>query len=389
MRCRILAVTALLAALMGGMSLASRSVAAQQSTTATWTAPRTAWGDPDLQGKWTNANTGTPLERRVEFGDREFLTDEELADKVAAAAETVEPPAGADPDEAEVVFPDAKAAALPHEQGIKGEEYNRFWIIQDPREVIPWKRTSFVIEPPDGRIPPLTLAAVERLEAREAARAHRGEADSWEDRNLGERCISAGRTRFTADAREILQAPGYVVIRAGSLNTNEPLVVPLDARPSLGVRTWMGESRGRWEGETLVVETTNFIGRQDGGPVMPKRTPLGRYLGSGETLRVIERFTRVSPNMIEYSYTVDDPMVYVRPYTVLRPLTKETNSFLMPESACHEGNYGIVGQLSAARVDEPYALEAAREEAASRRPQLQEMRRRAEEWMKTHGRERR
>jgi hypothetical protein len=158
------------------------------------------------------------------------------------------------------------------------------------------------------------------------------------------------------------------------------MVVPLDGRPRLGIRRWMGESRGRWEGDTLVVETTNFLDRQDGGPVMPKRTPLTRYLGSGETLTLTERFTRVGPSTIEYSYTIDDPSVYVRPYTVLRPLTKEAPDFIMPESACHEGNYGIVGQLSAARVDEEYAMEAAREEAASRVPQLQDMRRRAEEW---------
>ena len=119
---------------------------------------------------------------------------------------------------------------------------------------------------------------------------------------------------------------------------------------------------------------------------MPKRTPLIRYLGSGESLTLYERFTRVGPNTIEYSYTVADPMLYVTPYTVLRPLTKEADDFLMPESACHEGNYGIVGQLSAARVDETYAMDAAREEAASRQPQLQEMRQRAQEWQRTQGR---
>lgn len=342
----------------------------------TWTTPRTAWGDPDLQGKWTFANTGTPLERPAEFGDREFLTPEEIAARVEEAATAVAAPE--DPEEAR---DEAQAAAArPTEQGIFGQEYNRFWVIEERRGPTAWDRTSLVIDPPDGRIPPLTIAAVERLERRESARAHRGEADTWADRNLSERCISPGRIRFTANAREILQSPGYVVIRIDALNTSEPLVVPLDGRPRLGIRRWMGESRGRWEGATLVVETTNFLPRQDGGPVMPKRTPLIRYLGSGETLTLTERFTRVGPDTIEYSYTVDDPSVYVTPYTVLRPLTKEAPDFLMPESACHEGNYGIVGQLSAARVDEEYALQAAQEEAASRVPQLQELRERAEAW---------
>ena len=172
-----------LAALLAGAALASGPAACQAPASSgmeanDWIPSRTAWGDPDLQGKWTNANTGTPMERPAEFGDREFLTDQEVAERVAAAAEVEEPPAGADPDEVEVVFPAAKASALPHEQGIKGEEYNKFWVVQEPRDATPWARTSLVIDPPDGRIPPLTLAAVERLEAREAARAHRGEADS-------------------------------------------------------------------------------------------------------------------------------------------------------------------------------------------------------------------
>ena len=345
-----------------------------------WTAPRTAWGDPDLQGKWTFANTGTPMERPAEFGEREFLTPEEIAARVEAAANAV-----AEPEDPEEARDEAQAAgARPTEQGIFGQEYNRFWVIQTQQAATAWDRTSLVIDPPDGRIPPLTVAAVERLEEREAARAHRGEADTWADRNLAERCISPGRIRFTANAREILQAPGYVVIRIDALNTSEPMVIPLDGRPRLGIDRWMGESRGRWEGDTLVVETTNFLGRQDGGAVMPKRTPLIRYLGSGDTLTLTERFTRVSPDRIEYSYTVDDPSVYVVPYTVLRPLAKEAPDFIMPESACHEGNYGIVGQLSAARVDEEYAMEAAQEEAASRVPQLEELRRRAEEWARTH-----
>lgn len=363
-----------------GVILAQSSSGSGQGNN--WTAPRTAWGDPDLQGKWTFATTGTPMERPNELGDREFLTPEEVAAKVEAAGN-----AEAVPEDPEEARSEAQAeAARPTEQGIFGQEYNRFWVIETERNATAWNRTSLVVDPLNGKIPPLTLEAIERLERREAARAHRGEADTWADRNLSERCISPGRIRFTASGREILQAPGFVVLRLDALNTNEPVIVPLDGRPRLGIPRWMGESRGHWEGNTLVIETTNFLGRQDGGSVMPKRTPLIRYLGSGESLTLYERFTRVGPNTIEYSYTVADPMLYVTPYTVLRPLTKEADDFLMPESACHEGNYGIVGQLSAARVDETYAMDAAREEAASRQPQLQEMRQRAQEWQRTQGR---
>ena len=369
-----------LAVLLAIMALAS-GLAAQSP--ASWTAPRTAWGDPDLQGVWQTANTGTPMQRPTELGDRELLTSEEIAERVAALTDRPPPAESDDPEDPRSAA--QAASARPSEQGIFGQEYNRFWVVADPRAVTPWNRTSLVIDPPNGRTPPITLATIERLEAREAARAHRGEGDSWMDRNVGERCIFPGNLRIGAGAFEILQSPGYVAIRLDIFNDNEPIVVPLDGRPRLGIRRWMGESRGHWEGQTLVVETTNFVGRLDGGPIMPKRTPFSRYLGTGETLSITERFTRVGPDMIEHRYTVEDPMVYVRPYTVLRPMTKEDDSFLMLESACHEGNYGIVGQLSAARTDEAYAMEAAREEAATRGPQLQEMKRATEEWMRTHG----
>ena len=352
---------------------------------ATWTAPRTAWGDPDLQGIWNTANTGTPMERPTAFGTREFLTEEEIAARVEALIESPPPPEPEDPEEADPRDAAQAAAARPTEQGIFGQEYNRFWVVADPRPVTPWNRTSQIIDPPDGQMPPLTIDAIDRLEAREAARAHRGEGDDWRDRNIGERCIAPGQIKYTTGTFEIFQSPGVVAIRVDAFNYNEPMVVPLDGRPRLGVRQWMGESRGRWEGQTLGVETDSFIPRQDGGSVMPKRTPLQRYLGTGETLRVTQRFTRTAPDMLEYSYTVEDPGVWVAPYTVLRPMVLE-NDLLMVESACHEGNYGIVGQLSAARADEEYAMEAALEEAATRSAQYEEMRQKHAEWMRAQGR---
>ena len=376
--CRVGALTALLLA----VALVAPAVA---QAPATWTAPRTAWGDPDLQGIWNSANTGTPMERPTEFGTREFLTEEEIAARVAALTESPPPPDPEDPEDADPRDAALAAGARPTEQGIFGQEYNRFWVVSDPRAVMPWNRTSLIIDPPGGRMPPLTLDAIDRLEARDAARAHRGEGDDWRDRNLGERCIAPGQQKFTTSTFEIFQSPGVAAIRIDAFNYNEPMVVPLDGRPRLGVRQWMGESRGRWEGETLVVETDNFIPRQDGGSVMPKRSPLLRYLGSGETLRVTQRFRRTGPVTLEYSYTVEDPGVRVAPYTVLHPMVLE-NDLLMVESACHEGNYGIVGQLSAARADEEYAMDAAREEAATRAVQYEEMRRHNAEWTRARGR---
>ncbi len=376
--CTVGSLTALLLAVV----LVAASIA---QAPATWTTPRTAWGDPDLQGIWNTANSGTPMERPTEFGTREFLTEEEIAARVEALTNRPPPPEPDDPEEADPRSAAQAAAARPTEQGIFGQEYNRFWVVSDPRPVTPWNRTSQIIDPPDGRMPPLTIDAIDRLEAREAARAHRGEVDDWRDRNIGERCIASGQIKFTTGTFEIFQSPGVVAIRVDAFNHNEPMVVPLDGRPRLGVRQWMGESRGRWEGQTLVVETESFIPRQDGGSVMPKRTPLQRYRGTGETLRVTQRFTRTGPDMLEYSYTVEDPSVWVAPYTVLRPMVME-NDLLMVESACHEGNYGIVGQLSAARADEEYAMEAAREEAATRVAQYEEMRREHAEWMRARGR---
>jgi hypothetical protein len=391
MRYGLLVSAAVVAGVIQAASLGSGSAAAQgqssSGTTTKWTAGRTAWGDPDLQGKWAMADTGTPMERPKEFANRELLTDAELAAKVERVRRQA-------PESEEERTANANKRAPEHEKGIRYQEYNAFWNDAGPRQVTPWRRSSLVIDPPDGRIPPLTLDAVRRLEAREAARRTRGEADSWVDRNLSERCLLTAFVRFsgngTGTIKQFIQTPGYVTIIVYALNANNPIVVPLDgrSRPAENVRTWMGIPRGRWEGTTLVVETTHINNQQDGGPVMPSRTPYampsGSHLGPGDTVRLTERFTRVSADQIEYSYTIDDPRTYVRPYTVLRPLTRQPDDLLMPENGCHEGNYGIVGQLSAGRADEEYASKAAEAEAAERRPQLDEMKRRSEEWAKSH-----
>lgn len=357
---------------------------------ARWTQPRTPWGDPDLQGTWTNDVTSTPMERPKELAGREFLTEAEIAEKAKRDAVLAK---GASDEELDgAVRPADVAYALPFAKGIQGQEYNRFWTDQGARKQPPtWKRTSLVIDPPDGRLPPFSRAQLQRWEHRMDARKHRGQADSWVDRYLNERCISGAQDRFGA-AKRILQIPGYVFIVFNSLNTLETITVPLDGRSRLpsNMRQWQGDARGRWEGNTLVVETTTFIDRQDGGPIMAVHSGLREhahaYPGSGETLRIVERFTRVGDDRMEYSYTLDDPGTFVRPYTVLRPMSKEGPDYQLLESACHEGNYGLPNSLTAARADEQYAMQAQADEDAARRKELQNEVNRLKEWEAAQGR---
>ena len=241
---------------------------------------------------------------------------------------------------------------------------------------------SQVVDPRDGRIPPFTRAAVARIEAREEARRGRGEADSWEDRNLNERCMRPQAATGLGGTVRIVQAPGWVALLPAGLQYAR--LIPLDGRQRVSskIRGWFGRPRGRWEEDTLVVETTNFNDKQDGGPIMPshfgQHGQITGYLGSGETLRRIERYRRVGPDSMEYVITTGDQSLYVRPYTVLRPMIRDDN-FLMLQSGCHEGNYGMANILSAARADEEGAMRAAAAEAELRRPQLEQMRKEAEE----------
>jgi hypothetical protein len=345
-----------------------------QAPTAAWKVPLTPWGHPDLQGIWNPDGMITPpVERPKEYGTREFLTDEEVAS--SERGEAAEFAAREDEQSGPRSVEDI-ANAPGFEKKIYGQEYNNFWMARPDTIRKAWRRTSLVIEPPDGQIPPLTPQALQRLEAREQARRGRGEADSWEDRNTGERCITPASSLLTT-VKQIVQAPDYVLIKLDALNVTVARMVPLDGRPHVhpSVRSWLGDPRGHWEGNTLVVDTTNFEGRQDGGPIMPSRRPYLRYLGSGDTMHLVERFTRVSDQQIEYRYTIEDPMVYLTPYTVLRPLTRD-DRYLMTESACHEGNYGMRNLLSAGRANEKEALFVAEEEARERRAQLDVMKKR-------------
>ncbi len=282
----------------------------------TWSPARTPWGDPDLQGIWTN-QTSTPLERPNELGGRAALSEEEAEEREEAARLSSDnAPRAGDPG-----------------------TYNAFW--RDPGQAL--TRTSLIIDPPDGRVPPLTPEATLRLEARAADRRARGPADSWEDFSTWTRCITRGLIKigsFYSSNHQILQAPGYVVILQELIH--EARIIPLDGRPPLPhtVRQWMGDSRGRWEGNTLVIDTTNF-------------TDKNPFRGSGETLHLVERLTRADADTIDYQFTVDDPKTFTRQWTVSMPMTRGSGLF---EYACHEGNYAMTNMLAGARAEEQTRL---------------------------------
>src|SRR5919198_4653653 len=296
-----------------------------------WNMPRTAWGHPDLQGIWNNGTT-TPLERPKDLADREYLTDEEWA----ARAKEVATRAEKRPDDP---VADVKLA------------YNNEWYDRG----VPLKRTSLIVDPPNGKLPPLTAEGQRLLAARDAARRAHGPADSSADRPLQERCLLYhGVPQFPTGYNNnylIVQTPDTVAIRYEMLA--ETRVIPLDGRPHAGpaVRSWIGNARGHWEGDTLVVETTNYNDKAT-----------FRFPAANDTLKVIERFTRTSDGQIDYRFTVDNPTMYTRPWTAMLPMAKAPGPIL--EYACHEGNYGIANVLSGFRAQENRA--AATESSAPR-----------------------
>jgi hypothetical protein len=257
-----------------------------------WTAPRTAWGHPDLQGVWWTA-TITPFERPAEMKDKAFLTEQEAADFERRTLERNNRDRRDGGAEADV----ARA-------------YNEFWFESGTR-VVSTRRTSLVVDPPDGRVPALTAEAQKRQDARAEARKTRGPADFPEDRSLWERCVTRGVPILMLPQGynsnyQLYQTPDYVVIVAEMIH--EARIIPLDGRPHLAshVRQWIGDAVGRWEGDTLVVETTNFTDKTN-------------YRGSGENLRLVERFRRTAPDILEYRMTVDDPTTFTRSWTVELP----------------------------------------------------------------------
>jgi len=324
----VLVATMTAALLMGiGAVVQAQSTSTRSTEGAKYTPPRTAWGAPDLQGVWNNG-TITPLERPGAAGAKETLSDEEVAtaDSESATRADRRP---SDP---------AADVAL---------AYNQFW--WDRGKSI--GRTSLIVDPPDGKLPPLTAEGQKRRDARTAARRERGPSDSWEDRSYQERCllyhgVPPMPTGYNNNY-QIVQTPEYVAIVHEMIH--EIRIIPVDGRPHLGgtLRQWMGDSRGHWEGNTLVVETTNYSSKIDSF----------RIAAASATFRVVERFTRVSPTKIDYRFTVDDPTTYTRAWTAVLPMSKVPDQIY--EYACHEGNYGMFGILAGARADEKNAKEAA------------------------------
>ena len=312
-----------------------------------WTAPRTGDGQPDLQGVWAN-NVATPMQRPKALEGRAVLSDQEVAALKEAAAQLF----SGDGDAAfgDQVFEAAlaKAKSFTSTDGKTGD-YNHFWMVEREFD----NRSSLITDPADGRIPPLTPAAEKTAAARrERLRGEgdlsMGRADSWEDRGLGERCITFGAPRLGAGYNsyvQIFQSRDYVVILQETIH--DARIIPIDGRPHVpsNLRQWLGDSRGHWEGDTLVIDTTNY-------------SPKSNLMGGSEKLHVIERLTRVSPTTLKHEVTFDDPSTWTRPWTLMIPLKQVDEK--MYEYACHEGNSGLEGILAGARAEEKRAEQAAK-----------------------------
>ena len=304
------------------LTLISISVDAQNAAAQRRNVARTSWGEPDLQGIWTN-NTETPFERPSEFAGRERLTEDEIA---------------------ELQTRDKKRVAQNNAAGISGPEH---WYELGGRS----GQTSMVVDPSDGKVPSLTAEALKRPII---GTVNRTEFDSWEDLSPWDRCITrsvpgAMLPTFYNNNYQIFQSPGYVVILYEMIH--DARIITTDGRPhvSEGVRQWMGDSRGRWEGNTLVVEVTNFT---DKTPIHPVRGIASKVAHSND-LRVIEHFTRVDVDTIDYRFTVDDPKTFARSWTASIPMTKRGAPDKILEYACHEGNYAVANILSASRSQDP------------------------------------
>jgi len=323
---RSLAIGNLWAAATVAALLIAGPVSSQQvkPSAKSFTPPRTPDGQPDMQGIWSNAIL-TPLERPADLKDKAFFTKEEAS---AYVKRTIEQN---NKDKRDGSGTDADVARA----------YNDFWWDRGTG-IAKTLRTSLIVDPLDGRIPALTPLAQKRAEqVKEARRLH--PADGPEDRPVGERCIllnSAGPpmmpSAYNNNYQVVQTAQTFVILNE---MVHDARVIPLDGRPHVpqNIRLWMGDSRGHWDGNTLVVDTTNFT----------NQTP---FRGSGPNLHLTERFTRMDAETLLYEFTVDDPESFARPWTAAIPSVRTTGPIL--EYACNEGNYGMTGLLSAARAEE-------------------------------------
>jgi hypothetical protein len=342
-------------AVVVAMGLAAGSLAAQSGSG--WTVPRTPDGHPDLQGVWAN-NGITPMTRPTQWKDKDHLTDAEVEDLKATLAKFVDQ--GGD-----AIFGSVVQLALDAKDKGKFNQtsydpstgnYNQFWMAD--RDID--NRTSLIVDPPDGQFPPLTpegearRASLRRPVVVEGSESGpRGRADGPEDRPLSERCISYGVPRIQANYNsyfQIVQSPETVVIYQEMIHDGR--MVNMTGAPHLpaNVRQLHGDPRGHWEGDTLVVESTNY---------------LNGFQGSSPDVKITERFTRPSADYLNWSVTVDDPKTWTKPWTFMIRL-KHTNDQIY-EYACHEGNHSMIGILAGARADEKREAEAAAKNKSSRK----------------------
>ncbi|MGI0149284.1 MAG: hypothetical protein ACREDF_07110, partial [Thermoplasmata archaeon] len=308
----------------------SSGLAAGQAAPGAWTQLRTPWGDPDLRGVW-DFRTLTPLERPAELSGKEVLSDEDAAEFERETLRAL------DKDR-------RTSDGLTAAEDVRNA-YNQFWWDYGTK-LTEDKRTSLIVDPPDGRVPPLTPEAQKRADARAAALQR--PAHGPEDRTVWERCIlgfNAGPPMNPGAYNnnvQIFQIPGYAVILTEMVH--DARIVPLDGRPHLPghIQQWRGDSRGHWEGDTLVVDTTNF-------------TEKTSFRGTGGDLHLVERFTRVDAERLLYEYTIDDPKSLVKTWSAAIPMMKTEEP--MFEYACHEGNLGMFHLLQGARAQEKSGTE--------------------------------
>ena len=314
---RSVRIVAVCLALLVGVLAMPQAAAAQGGT---YSAPRTPWGAPDLAGVWSNATT-TPLERPAELAGQAFLTEEERILR--------NPESGVSTEERSAFMPTGA--------------YNDFWLEQGELNL----RTSLVIEPPNGRLPSLTGPERQRQRLLPNSFNPTQQFDSWLDFNTYDRCITRGMPGammpgFYNHNYQIVQTEGYVAILVEMIH--DARIIPLDGseRPEPSLRQWLGDSRGRWDGDTLVIETGNFTDKVT--------TRGGVMIAGSRHLRTVERLTRVGDNTINYEITVTDPTVWETPWTVAVPMTAKDEPIY--EYACHEGNYALPNILSGQRAQD-------------------------------------
>jgi len=326
--------SSVLVVIIAGLSFAMAPVAAQTSANpaqpaarakppaASWTPSKTPWGDPDIEGVWTSDSVFTiPFERPAQLAGRAELSDAEYQRRVEQDSRT-------------------RSAA---ENAIGSFRADTAWINKS------FRQSSLIVVPPDGKIPPLTPQAELRRAPRDGGTFGDGPFDGPEDFTLYDRCITRGIVGSVlpviyGNGNRILQTPGQVVITYEMVHDTR--VIPLDGRPHIGqrIRQYLGDSRGHWEGNTLVVETTNLTDQTSIGAN-------GNGLRHSSGMKLVERFTRTERDVLRYEVTIEDPQTYTRPWKISLPLTSPAGFYLLPYE-CHEGNHAILNSLSAERAED-------------------------------------